>query len=83
MQYIHSHDQWRRERLQKVTRIASAILNLDEAQLAHLIREIEDHKGRLIVRWLHPMTDAQVRAFSTAWEMCGESADSTEHIVSW
>lgn len=80
---IREKEEWRTLRLQKAVRIASSILNMDQRQLEALIQEVEDVKGVLVVRWLHPMTDAQKRAFGTAWELCGEKAGNTDHIVSW
>ena len=80
---ITAREQWRIERIRKAVGIAGSILDMDDAQLASLIREIDDIQGLLVVRWLHPMTSTQIRAFGVAWELCGESQERTQHVVSW
>lgn len=79
---ICSRELWRSERLSKAVRLAAEILDMDRAQLEALIRSVEDVRGVLVVRWLHPMTASQARAFRIAWKQCGESEDKTEHLVS-
>lgn len=80
---ILSKEQWRVERIKKVIKIVCAILAMDDAQLGVLVKSIDDHHGRLQVFWHHPMTDAQIKAFGTAWSLCGESEISMSHNVFW
>lgn len=80
---IKSAEKWRIERMEKAFKIVATILNLDEAQLRHLIYSIEDFHGNLQVFWHHPMTNAQCNAFDTAWRLCGEKDGETTHRVFW
>lgn len=80
---IVGKEQWRVERIKKAIRIAGSILDMDEAQLAALIHDIQDIQGHLQVFWKHPMSNTQVRAFATAWELCGEKPEDIAHRVFW
>lgn len=80
---ILAREQWRIERIRKAVAIAAKVIDVDDAQLAALVHEIDDIQGLLVVRWRHPMTDTQTRAFRLAWELCGESQERTQHVVSW
>lgn len=78
---IRAREQWRIERLEKAFRIVCSILHLDAAQMHALINSTDDRNGKLVVVWNHPTTDAQVRAWSVAWELCGERAGNAIHHV--
>lgn len=80
---IKAREQWRIERIKKAIKITASILGMDEAQLMALIHDIDDIQGVLHVFWRHPMTSVQSRAFSTAWDLCGEKHENTKHYVFW
>jgi membrane protein involved in colicin uptake len=80
---ILAKEKWRIERIEKAARLAAQILDMDAAQLSALVKSVDDIHGHLQVRWKHPMTGTQVRAFSLAWSMCGEPAENVDHRVSW
>lgn len=68
------------ERLRKALLIVREILSISEAQSSMLIDEVEDDKGRLIVRWVCDFTDGQIAAFATAWKLVGESSERIIHL---
>lgn len=78
---ITTQEQWRVERIKKAVRLASKILDMDEAQLKTLLHSVNDHMGRLQVFWKHPMSNSQARAFKVAWGMCGEAEESVDNRV--
>jgi hypothetical protein len=79
---IRAREQWRVERIQKAVGIVCKILDMEDVQLRALIRSLDDVQGHLQVVWNHPMTASQCRAFSTAWQLCGEKPDSVTHHTS-
>lgn len=69
-------------RLERVKRYTEAILGLSDDQMDRLVAQLYDYKGQLNVVWFgSPPTDMQRVAFSKAWEMCGEPADTVFHNV--
>ncbi len=76
-----SHDgaEHRVPRLIKALRIATAIMGVTPGQALLLIHGLHDDRGTLVVRWQAPPSDHQIRAFSVAWEQCGEDAASVRH----
>lgn len=78
---IRATEQWRKERIEKLLRVTSSMLGMDEEQLKALIHAIDDHQGTLHVNWRHLMTPFQCHAFGTAWALCGEHKGRVEHHV--
>lgn len=70
------------ERLQRASRIATAICGLSRDQADTLIKSLSDNRGSLEVVWHFEPTDIQRNAFSVAWEQCRESAEKVSHTLS-
>ena len=83
MKYGGSDDSKSRiDRLEKVQRLASAILGLSNEQFEMLILEMYDHKGQLNVVWNNTKpTQMQKAAFSKSWELCAECPTEVYHCV--
>jgi hypothetical protein len=71
------------ERLNRVYGFAAGLAHLagDEGFLPKLV-QLHDHKGKLIVVWFEPPSDAQKNFFVTAWKSkVGDESDEVEHEV--
>lgn len=78
----HDNAAHRLPRLQKVMRIAIAIMGITPGQALLLINGLHDDRGTLEVRWVYSPSDHQIHAFGVAWEQCGESARDVRHTAS-
>lgn len=79
---VTDNQQWRKERLLKVEKVAAKFLNMTVDQLRKHVVFLSDEKGQLFVVWEgEAPTDFQRQCFSNAWWVCGEKEDFVQHTV--
>lgn len=67
------------ERLLRVYGYAVALADMvGDQHFIHIITQLHDHKGTLIVFWDHAPTDEQKAFFAKAW--ASQMGDGSEHV---